>query len=106
MNPGSNGTCSTPERNRLLRLVTFESSQQDSNIYLVSTRDTPQAVEALQYGIALGVWVGGVTMATGLGYTAPLGAGVVFTVVALGGLPTSSAIRRLRPPGTGMVPAA
>ncbi len=40
-------------------------------------------IAAFNVGNAFGAWVGGLTLAAGLGYTAPLGAGAVVTVVGL-----------------------
>jgi DHA1 family inner membrane transport protein len=49
-------------------------------------------IAAFNVGNAFGAWVGGLTLAAGLGYTAPLGAGAVVTVVGLAVMLVAAAV--------------
>ncbi|WP_159798639.1 MFS transporter, partial [Puerhibacterium puerhi] len=49
-------------------------------------------IAAFNVGNAFGAWVGGLTLAAGLGYTAPLGAGAVVTVVGLAVMVVAAAV--------------
>jgi MFS transporter, DHA1 family, inner membrane transport protein len=51
-------------------------------------------IAALNIGNAVGAWIGGLTLADGLGYTAPLDSGAILTVIALAALIASIAIDR------------
>lgn len=49
-------------------------------------------IAAFNVGNAFGAWVGGLTLAAGLGYTAPLGAGAVVTVAGLAVMLVAAAV--------------